>query len=374
MSEASKKFVEVTSRESTAPTFLPGLVDGIMPLNSLDGPRIEKSGLEAAPVSPLVPPANTKAKRTRVISGPISFGSSPSACLQQSLESRLRARMDVNGSPEYELIWKHWDTESQAPICALRASARRISVSVSIGWPIEGWPKTPMASDGDGGVMEIRPGTTGKYKLRDFAQLAGWATATATDGTGNRQNVEGTSATGKRPDGTKASVGLQTHARLVGWNTAMANDSIRRGQVEASEKTLNNSVMLSGWATAKATDSHGSKPHGQGGQGLHTMAQLTGWNVARATDGTNGGPNQAGGALSADAAKTLGPIAELFFVPTGRRVVLAPEFSLWLMGFPEAWGGAAPHSGSWVAVQAALESECSRDLETQSSQNLPPNS
>ncbi len=30
------------------------------------------------------------------------------------------------------------------------------------------WPKTPEASDGEGGVMEIRPGADGKYKLRDY--------------------------------------------------------------------------------------------------------------------------------------------------------------------------------------------------------------
>jgi hypothetical protein len=35
---------------------------------------------------------------------------------------------------------------------------------------IDGW-RTPNHTDGEGGVMEIRPGTAGKYKLRDEAQL-----------------------------------------------------------------------------------------------------------------------------------------------------------------------------------------------------------
>ena len=30
--------------------------------------------------------------------------------------------------------------------------------------------RTPGATDGEGGVMEMRPGTTGKYKLRDHVQ------------------------------------------------------------------------------------------------------------------------------------------------------------------------------------------------------------
>lgn len=47
-----------------------------------------------------------KAMPTNATSGPLFMISSPSARLQSSLESRLRARMDVNGSPEYALTWK----------------------------------------------------------------------------------------------------------------------------------------------------------------------------------------------------------------------------------------------------------------------------
>ena len=39
--------------------------------------------------------------------------------------------------------------------------------------------RTPGASDGEGGVMEIRPGTTGHYKLRD--DVANWPTPAARD-------------------------------------------------------------------------------------------------------------------------------------------------------------------------------------------------
>lgn len=39
--------------------------------------------------------------------------------------------------------------------------------------------RSPQPSDGEGGVMEIRPETAGKYKLRDEAQLASWPTPTA---------------------------------------------------------------------------------------------------------------------------------------------------------------------------------------------------
>jgi hypothetical protein len=47
---------------------------------------------------------------TLAIYGPTFADSSHSASLQSSLESKLRARMDVTGSLEYVLTWKHWDT------------------------------------------------------------------------------------------------------------------------------------------------------------------------------------------------------------------------------------------------------------------------
>jgi hypothetical protein len=75
-----------------------------------------------------------------------------SASLQSSLESRLRARMAAYGSLEYALTWKHWDMESGPPICALRASAPRISDSGFTGWA------TPTTRDHkDGGSEGTAP-------------------------------------------------------------------------------------------------------------------------------------------------------------------------------------------------------------------------
>ena len=62
---------------------------------------------------------------TSAISGPPFTGSSPSAALQSSLESKLRQAMDLNGSLEFALTWKPMAMPLGLPICALRASARR---------------------------------------------------------------------------------------------------------------------------------------------------------------------------------------------------------------------------------------------------------
>ncbi len=68
-------------------------------------------------------------RKMRDTSGLSGINLSVSAVLQSSLENRLRARMDVNGSQEYVLTWKRWDMLSGAPICALRARGRRTSGS-----------------------------------------------------------------------------------------------------------------------------------------------------------------------------------------------------------------------------------------------------
>ena len=275
-----------------------------------DSRPIENAGQRRSPASRFHRPENGKASLISATSGRLFSSSSKSESLGRSLASRLIARMAALGSPEYSLTWKVSDTPSGVPLLTLRASARRISDKDFTGWPtcatrdeknaglpesataredaghaqplteiaqrarmpLSGWDRTPQASDGDGGVVEIRPGTTGKYKLRDYAHLAGWATASAT-----------------------------------------TRDS-------------------------KGTDA----------------------------------PNRTGAPSLCEIAR--GVITELFRVPTGRRAVLAPEFSLWLMGFPEAWVTAAPGAKDWLEAQAALALECSKALETQSSPSLPRSS
>jgi hypothetical protein len=181
-----------------------------------------------------------------------------------------------------------------------------------------GWEKTPQASDGSGGVMEIRPGTTGKYKLRDYAQLAGWAAAAATSWGGSPE----------------------------------AHLERKRKAIEAGAKMglvvscLDQQVTLAGWATTNAANVKGAY---QDRELLKKRQESVHQNNLQD---------------QVQYADLPGMITELFLVPTGRRVVLAPEFSLWLMGFPEAWANLAPGAKDWQEAQAALALECSKDQET----------
>jgi hypothetical protein len=101
----------------------------------LGGGMIENSGPAPARVSRFRARESGKVMPTSDTSGPLFSASSPSASLQWFLESKLRARMAVNGSPEYELIWKMWDMPAGPPICALQASGRSTRDSDFSGAP-----------------------------------------------------------------------------------------------------------------------------------------------------------------------------------------------------------------------------------------------
>jgi hypothetical protein len=124
--------------------------------------------------------------------------------LSERLGQNLMQRLDVNGSPEYVLIWRRLVTESGHVIYRLRASARRTSDNACIGWP------TPCSQDGPKGG----PGQ-GVDRLPGAARLAGWSTPTSpviTDGhqAGNNRFV--TSVVRRLGQTTKSST-AQTEKR-----------------------------------------------------------------------------------------------------------------------------------------------------------------
>ncbi len=335
----------------------PALADGPSLSSSPAGPKIKKSGPGVAPASPTAPRASKKATPTSATSGPPSSPLSKSDALNLSLANRLRARLSTVGSIEYTQTWKELATPSGRRYWAHTASARTIYVNVSTGAPtlapfatpqchdtnprgagnrenpkgggaclawdakLTGWPKTPAACDGEGGTFDvmkaIRENLNPKAKLRDRALVAGWPTASVFLAAGDPEKVQARRAECKERHGNNG----------FGMNLEQAAQS------------------LAGWPTTTTRD---SKSEGKDG------------------------PNRTG--APSLPAVALGVILDLFFVPTGRRVVLAPEFSLWLMGFPEAWVTAAPGAKDWREAQAALELGCLKDQGTPSSLPLPPNS
>jgi hypothetical protein len=146
-----------------------GLVDGATRSGLQDGQMADPCGREAALANHSVRLEEAKGQTTLDIFGRNSDASLRSAVLQSCLESKLQARLEGRGSPEYVLTWKHWDMESGPPICALRASVRRISDSGCSGWP------TPHAR-GDDWSPNAKETSSGGHMLGAKARLAGWPT------------------------------------------------------------------------------------------------------------------------------------------------------------------------------------------------------
>lgn len=199
------------SSSSPNATSSPALADGVSPCASQDGQTASPAGPAPVRVSRFRALDSGKAMPTNDTCGPLFTRSSPSVGLQRCLESRLRARMDVNGSPEFELTWKEWDMPSGLPICALRASERRCALSGFTGWPrpaardwksgqsnqhgknsrplneiaqLAAWCR-PTAADHSRGGNPARPRDTG-IPLTQQAALAAWARPKASDGQGGR--------------------------------------------------------------------------------------------------------------------------------------------------------------------------------------------
>lgn len=167
-------FQQMTFEDFDSATFSPELASGVMPCAKLDGLTTEKYGQDLAHASHSVMQGREADSTISAISGQPGTGSSRSAALQKSLESRLRLLTASTGSTLYTLTWKHRATPLGLQICALRASAPRISASGSGSWPTS-WP---LVSSAD---MSSTTKPLGVMAAPTAKDLAGWATPAQSD-------------------------------------------------------------------------------------------------------------------------------------------------------------------------------------------------
>lgn len=145
MKDQLKMLNQMTFEDSLNVISSPASVDGVMPLNSLAGPKIEKSGLVAVPANLSPRQAKELGLLTSGICGRHSIGSFESVSLRQSLENKLRVKLAQLGSMLFRLTWKTKAMPSGRLYSQLVASGHRISDKEHGSWP------TTSASDHKGG-------------------------------------------------------------------------------------------------------------------------------------------------------------------------------------------------------------------------------
>lgn len=207
-----------------------------------------------------------------------------------------------------------------ALVAVLAAIARRL------GAELANWP-TPRGSDAHKGVR-TRNGAEAEaqrrrsgHDLPTTAALAGWPTP---DGAlvNDRESVESWEARreklrAKGYNGNGADRPLSVAARLAGWPTPKAERADQDTTFQGGNPTLG---KVAGWATPKARDYRSE-------QGPHHLDRMA---ASRGSD------------LSRQAARMDGSGA------------LAPEFSRWLMGYPEAWLVSVPSAADWRRWQGLM--------------------
>ena len=211
MEDQLSMFPLMNSEASPSAISSPALASGPTPCDPQDGPTTVRFGPDPVLASLSPRQAVEQGLLMSGTSGLTGTTSSASASLQSSLASRLRQRTASVGSTLYTLIWKPRATPSGLQICALRASARRTSVSAS-GSSEKGW-NTPRATDGSNGG----PNQSGGALPAD-ADLATWNTPAATDHKGGYTG-------GRIRDGKVSTDRLDVTAQLSGWPDGSASNS-----------------------------------------------------------------------------------------------------------------------------------------------------
>jgi hypothetical protein len=284
--------VQLTLWDSNNATSSQASAAGRMPCDLQAGQTISPPGRVHAPANLSARQAKERGLLTIDTYGLPSSGSLSNADLPTFLANKLAVKMACSGSTLFYLTWKRRSTPQRRLIYALRGQGRRTCVNGFGSWakPCAQEPGENPISTMERKAQQQASGKKvgGLMKLGTQAKMLGSARPTPTTPSGGQTIPQGTTATGKTPNGSKRQVTLQNVAK-----------------------------MLAHWATPTAK----------------TGAQT----AASPTPGQTGGDSTAGQAKALD----IGKMPNGYLTSMGNGAALNPNHSRWLMGYPIAWQSCA---------------------------------
>lgn len=243
----------------------------------------------------------------------------------------------ANGTPEAFLDRKRRSMERGSASMGITVSDLQMQAIAWAGWP------TPAKANGDGSQMPADATTTGRrpdgskatVALPMVASAAGWPTPVQ----GDVNLARGTSDYAARTSARKASPSsVVLTAHMAGWPTPMAATPPQNGNsVGGNTDSSRKATALAGWPTPRHADEHSetldaarrewARPHKGGGSKLAVETHQANW-----ADLPDDGPIR----LMADGRIVTGSGAGM-----DAGGLLNPALSRWLMGYPRAWDRAA---------------------------------
>lgn len=284
-----------TSADMTSIISSAGLADGPMLSHSLAGPQTDLFGAPLSPANPGATPVNKREPMTVAISGQHSTGSYANSALSQLLVSKLRQRLDLDGSMEYRLTWKAKATPSGRLYYQLVASERRTDDIEFSGWPSVKASNTNVPSiHGNGG------------KDLQTVAMSAWVSPTAQDHSRGNQPARETDT------------GIPLSQQVASWRSPASQDSKWRATPNTNKARMESGKQVS--------------------LEMQAVEYLSTWGTPASRDHKDGhcdmtkvGEN---GLLHR---QVLGAITTSATSQTVKSGGLNPALSRWLQSYPKEW-------------------------------------
>jgi hypothetical protein len=265
--------------------------------------------------------------------------------------------------------WATPKASRSGPDLTIKERDEQAGLSLPSQATLSGWvsPNARDYKDSPGQATHRPDGKPRDDQLPRQAFLSGWTSPRPTDENMARRSPEAMEREADR-EGAGQNLALEA-ATLAGWTTASATDGERGGTMTdgMSGSSLTQQSTLVGWTSPQAHDSKGGRSKGQkaihgtkhGCADLPADAQVAGWATPNTCDATRGSPEtpeqqKARGANVGmsliDLAATMGPMR---LTASGHLLIgssagtdsggqLNPELPRWLMRLPAEWASCAP--------------------------------